>query len=279
MLTQIGPAGGAFKEDPGYVDIDDMVFESRDRLMAIIDAQARVAEGLMALDEVLDLVARKARELTESAGGLVEKIDRGHSVIVSADGSAKRHLGTRGAARDSLAAHAVDKNKISRCGDSAREEEPAADAARLGARSWVSVPILEADVAVATLTVLSPMPHHFEDEDIETIRLLGRLLEAAFSQAANRKAASDRVDPLTGLGNKTAFKEELAVEVSRAIRYGTPLSLVLLQLDGSGATSSSDVTFESLLCDIAGLLQRTRLPDRFFSFDGGFAVIMPNTPR
>lgn len=41
-----------------------------------------------------------------------------------------------------------------------------------------------------------------------------------------------RTDPLTGLLNRRAFTERLHDEVARAARYGTPLSLLLLDLDG-----------------------------------------------
>lgn len=41
-----------------------------------------------------------------------------------------------------------------------------------------------------------------------------------------------RTDPLTGLLNRRAFAERLHDEVSRATRYRSPLSLLLLDLDG-----------------------------------------------
>ena len=41
-----------------------------------------------------------------------------------------------------------------------------------------------------------------------------------------------RTDPLTGLLNRRAFTERLLDEAARATRYGTPLSLLLLDLDG-----------------------------------------------
>ena len=41
-----------------------------------------------------------------------------------------------------------------------------------------------------------------------------------------------RTDPLTGLGNPLAFEEHLAQETARAARYGEPLSLLAVDLDG-----------------------------------------------
>jgi diguanylate cyclase (GGDEF)-like protein len=54
--------------------------------------------------------------------------------------------------------------------------------------------------------------------------LLGREGDALIEQA--------RTDALTGLLNRRAFTERLHDELARATRYGTPLSLLLLDLDG-----------------------------------------------
>jgi diguanylate cyclase (GGDEF)-like protein len=40
-----------------------------------------------------------------------------------------------------------------------------------------------------------------------------------------------RIDTLTGVANRRAFTETAEVEVQRALRYGTPLSLILIDLD------------------------------------------------
>ena len=253
-----------------------MVFESRDRLLAIIETQTKVAEGLMDLDGVMDLVSAKARELTESAGAAVQRLERRGSVIVSASGSMEPHLGARSDADRSLAAEAFVDRKIVRHGDSEKDE--VRDRETYGARSWVSVPILQDDSAVAALVITSPTPHHFEDEDVETARLLGRLLEAAFSQVAQRAGAAELRDPVTGLGNRTAFESDLEAEVARAHRYGTPLSLAVLQVAGLKDSETSNEA--AILRKVAGLLSKTRAPDRFFRIDeDSLAVILPNTPR
>jgi diguanylate cyclase (GGDEF)-like protein len=49
---------------------------------------------------------------------------------------------------------------------------------------------------------------------------------------ADRLREMARTDPLTGLLNRRAFTERLQDEAARATRYGTPLSLLLLDLDG-----------------------------------------------
>ena len=41
-----------------------------------------------------------------------------------------------------------------------------------------------------------------------------------------------RIDELTGLPNRRAFREAIAVEISRARRFGSPLTLLIADLDG-----------------------------------------------
>jgi len=65
--------------------------------------------------------------------------------------------------------------------------------------------------------------------------LLGALVSVRHAQLARAlRAASDRslTDTLTGLPNYAFLAEALPHEVRRAQRYGAPLSLVLLDLDG-----------------------------------------------
>jgi diguanylate cyclase (GGDEF)-like protein len=85
-------------------------------------------------------------------------------------------------------------------------------------------------------------------------------------------------DPVTGLGNRQAFMEQLKAEVARANRYGTPLSLALLQMAGLHETDGPNEAM--VLRKVAGLLKKTRAPDQFFRIaDDELAVILPNTPR
>jgi two-component system cell cycle response regulator len=58
---------------------------------------------------------------------------------------------------------------------------------------------------------------------------------AAFGLVLGRQADAlvrlSRTDRLTGLGNPLAFAERLEAEISRAARYGEPLSLLVLDVD------------------------------------------------
>jgi diguanylate cyclase (GGDEF)-like protein len=90
------------------------------------------------------------------------------------------------------------------------------------------------------------------------------------------------VDPLTGLRNRTRFFEDLRRETAEARRYGTPLSLLVLDVD-SLRTINAEQGFDAgdrMLLSIAEmLLTRLRVSDIAARVgDDDFAVILPQTP-
>lgn len=100
--------------------------------------------------------------------------------------------------------------------------------------------------------------------------------------AANSKLESLAThDALTEAKNRRAFDEKIAEEWSRATRYGTPLSLVLLDVDkfkkfnDSFGHQAGDEVLKSVSRTVMSLVRGTD----FFARYGGeeFALILPNT--
>jgi diguanylate cyclase (GGDEF)-like protein len=84
-----------------------------------------------------------------------------------------------------------------------------------------------------------------------------------------------RVDALTWLGNRAAFNEALAAEISRALRMNTPLSLALFSIDGHAKLDKP--LADRVLRDVAWVLadlKRGYDPAARFE-DGTLAVILP----
>ena len=88
-------------------------------------------------------------------------------------------------------------------------------------------------------------------------------------------------DGLTGLSNRRAFGQRIALEMNRAIRYGTPLSLLLLDVDHFKEYND---TFGHVAGDeVLRILSRTLVlqgrETDFFARYGGeeFVVILPHT--
>lgn len=90
-------------------------------------------------------------------------------------------------------------------------------------------------------------------------------------------------DPLTGLGNRRALRDQLKREVRRATRYNTPLALVVVDLDGFKAVNDryGHLRADELLRRLAQALRRSSREFDFAVRFGGdeFVVVLPQTTR
>ena len=90
------------------------------------------------------------------------------------------------------------------------------------------------------------------------------------------------VDGLTGLRNRQRFFEDLRREFAAARRYDSPLSLVLLDVDGLRSVNETrgyDAGDRLLLALAELLMTRLRITDIAARIgDDDFAVILPRTP-
>lgn len=101
--------------------------------------------------------------------------------------------------------------------------------------------------------------------------------------AWERTSRSARTDALTGLANRSTFLEALDLEIRRSRRYGLPLAVVLLDLDGFKEVNDrhghllGDVVLER----VGGVLRRTaREADTAGRLGGDeFALLLPEAPR
>ncbi len=95
--------------------------------------------------------------------------------------------------------------------------------------------------------------------------------------AANQKLESlATVDPLTEVKNRRAFGDKLLEEWSRATRYNTPLSLVLLDIDTeTDITATSDAAVKHVACVVGDAIRNTDFLARYCG--GQFALLLPNT--
>ena len=88
-------------------------------------------------------------------------------------------------------------------------------------------------------------------------------------------------DGLTGLSNRRAFGQRMALEMNRAIRYGTPLSLLLLDVDYFKEYNDTfgHVAGDDVLRMLSQVLCVQARETDFFARYGGeeFVVILPHT--
>ncbi|MBI4717603.1 MAG: GGDEF domain-containing protein [Planctomycetes bacterium] len=90
-------------------------------------------------------------------------------------------------------------------------------------------------------------------------------------------------DPLTGIGNRAAFDARLALEIDRAVRTGTPLALMMLDVDRFKSFNDTygHQAGDRILQAVAHLLDENVRKIDYAARYGGeeFAVIAPDTHR
>lgn len=117
---------------------------------------------------------------------------------------------------------------------------------------------------------------------LSTALVLG-LVGFALGRQADRLAALSDTDALTGLANRRALRRRLNDEFARARRYGSPVSLIILDVDGlkqindSRGHGAGDEVIQRVADVIHDSLRTNDLGARW----GGdeFAIVAANTSR
>jgi len=256
---------------------------SSDQLRAIIRTQTEIAAADLDPEAIMQLIARRAQELTRATSGVIELAEGEEMVYAVTSGEATPFLGTRLQIATSLSGRCVREGQVLHSEDTRTDPRVDAEACRrVNAGSMLCVPLCHRDETVGGLKVYSPQTHHFDAGDVETLELLSELIAAHLSHASLFEAASreSRCDALTGLANRRAFEERLPVELSRASRSARPVSLCLLDLDGFKRVNDrlGHQAGDEVLRSVARILERSRMSDDCFRTGGDeFAILMPGT--
>jgi diguanylate cyclase (GGDEF)-like protein len=123
----------------------------------------------------------------------------------------------------------------------------------------------------------------FTDEEQQVLSTSATLLGLAFGQLQAQRALQDVAlrDPLTGVLSRGALEEPLQRELKAGLRYGTPASLLLMDLDYFTIVNSrlGHAAGDGVLKAVAVLIQENVRAVDCVGRSGGeeFAVVLPHT--
>jgi diguanylate cyclase (GGDEF)-like protein len=149
--------------------------------------------------------------------------------------------------------------------------------------SVMCIPLLYGESAVGVLEVSSTKKAAFSDEDAETLRLLAQVVAIALHRAYTYPRPRHDVlhDAITGLGNRRAYDERIAAELTRKKRYAHSFSLLLLDLAGleTAIDRLGQAAGDDGLREVATIVKNhTRAIDGCFRIGpDDLAIVMPGT--
>jgi diguanylate cyclase (GGDEF)-like protein len=128
-------------------------------------------------------------------------------------------------------------------------------------------------------------PRAFGEDSLQVARFFAAPIATLLHENRTRHLLEEAAltDPLTGLPNRRAFERAFLEELKRAERYGYPLSLAVLDLQGFKAINDrlGHATGDLALIKVAeALSQERRNGDRLFRWGGDeFAALFPHTGK
>jgi diguanylate cyclase (GGDEF)-like protein/PAS domain S-box-containing protein len=199
------------------------VAQNQERMAAVIATQRDVATAELDLEAIMALVVERTQDLTHADGAALLLLDRGYLGFRAASGVAESQVRVRLPIGATILGDWLNAGEPVTCTDTRADERFARSldrtvVERLSARSLVAVPLRHDAETVGMLMVVSAEAGAFAARDMESLQLLGVVLSAAISHAAEFAAKREQVEALAQF---------------RAMYDGAPIGILLV--DPAGA--------------------------------------------
>lgn len=225
--------------------------EERNRQLSALIGASRAMTSTLDLDELLEVVCRQAALALDAGSSYIYEYDKEADAMVwlaehqrDAGHTFEEPLGTvypiEDLPQDLLVVRTRRPVEV-RLDDPELDPVMRRQLLEWGEQSSLMVPLVVGGEVVGSLEVSEAVyPRHFTEQETALCVALGEQAAVAihnaqlYRQVREQKETIERqatMDGLTGLYNHRFFWERLRDEVSRARRYGHPLSLLMLDLD------------------------------------------------
>jgi diguanylate cyclase (GGDEF)-like protein len=259
------------------------------RRQTLLERLSRIQRSIVhraALQDVLDGIVAGASELLGdevSALRLVEPHNPSQMVLAAASGVPGDMLEAirRGPVGQGVGGRAISENRLV-VQEAYSSWEDGLDVYReRGLRAAMAAPVHENGVPVGSLTVASFRPgRHYSQAEQDVLFAFAEHASLALTDARNFEDAVHRAfhDSLTGLPNRALFLDRLEVAHARALRSGSPIAVLFMDLDAFKNVNDSlgHGAGDELLVLVAGRLRRWLRPaDTAARFGGDeFAILV-----
>jgi diguanylate cyclase (GGDEF)-like protein/PAS domain S-box-containing protein len=268
--------------------------EERNRWLGTLVEAGRVVASTLDADELLNSVARLAAESVLAKAAFIYEYDAERDVIITRSSYRAEVVGRDDPIGNVFSVsdapddrRALEKGEVfvETLSDPDLDDFVRREMIEWGEKTLVNVPFRFQGEALGMLVLIETEAERvYTSDELEYLSAFGEQVALALNNARLYAtiAAQATMDGLTGLANHRTFYERLAQELARGRRYGSPVSLLMLDIDDFKVLNDTyghpagDEVLRLLGRVLSEQLRRdVDLPARY----GGeeFAVILPNT--
>ena len=267
--------------------------EQARHLSSLLEA-SRAITSTVVLGEVLARVTREAATALAAWRAVVYEFDADGDrlILKSESGGGAAPGGEAPGTIRALGEHPGDRRTlragrpvVDRLDDGGLAPDARARMLANGEQTCVSVPLRFGGRPLGILRLSEVEPRSFGEDELDLAQGLGEQAAAAINNARLYQAIEEQAirDGLTGLFNHRFFYERLQAELVRARRYGTPVSLLMIDVDDFKHYNDryGHQAGDEVLRVLGALIAREVRRDLDIACRYGgeeFTVILPHTP-